>query len=848
MPRMEAKDIKIHGANLDKAVRDKLPADHIAGILGRLKSEVVATEQVLRETKIGMIVNKLRGHSDKAVSELAKDIVNKWKKDVSIKPKSGSSGDAKGGVAMKKESSTNGTSGRDTPNKSTPTPTAARKGSSSVDPMKRTHKTDGVNCDVYGDDVRSKSLGMIYDGMVVGSDATPDEVFKLAKETEQCLYTNHSKRTDGPYRAKLRSLFFNLKDPKNPNLRKNVLSGRIEPVRLAMMSSEEMASAERKREDEKIEEENMKEAMVAKAPTSVTDQLRCGKCGKRNVSYSQAQTRSADEPMTTNTGSHSTAPSRTRARARISSHAPSEPMDSSQALLSSLFRQLFRHPACQRRTTATVARQYHSTPHQQASPRRRLAAYHPPRRRLHTSAVCRVSTDETGWLPRDKLPTEDLAEEFNRYPLVTAAALAKRRERPKMVKMLVRDYIDDSLYNPHYGYFSKEAVIFNTEKPFVFPRIKNEIAFHQDFALQYKEFEDKLDAESPNELRQLWHTPTELFRPYYGEALARYLYENYVIDLYPEYDLVVYEMGAGNGTLMVNILDWLRTNVPDVYVRTQFKIVEISKRMVEQQLKSVERSGHSDHVEVINSSVFDYKTFVANPCFFLALEVFDNFAHDMIRYDLETQQPLQGYLLIDREGDFHEFYTPELEPRTRRYLELRRRIDNPKHDKLFSNVIGKSFSETVRNSSSWNKFKTGLKSRMWFSENLTAPEFIPTKAMEFLEQLNGMFPHHRLLMSDFDYLPEAIEGVNAPVVQTRYRREMIAVKQLFVHQGYFDILFPTDFMELAKMYELLSGKFARIETHEKFMRSWAELGDTTTKSKENPLLTWYKNASVMHTH
>ncbi|KAK6541122.1 hypothetical protein TWF694_008495 [Orbilia ellipsospora] len=515
-------------------------------------------------------------------------------------------------------------------------------------------------------------------------------------------------------------------------------------------------------------------------------------------------------------------------------------MDLSQALLSSLFRQFFRHPACQRRA------RFHSIPRR--APPRHLCSYHPPRRRLHTSTAYRVAPDDSGWLPRDKLVPGDLSVEFAKFPLVTASILANRRERPKMVKMLVRDYIDDALYNPNYGYFSKEAVIFNTDTPFDFRRIKNETAFHQIFAEEYKIFEDKLDEEHPNDLRQLWHTPTELFRPYYGEALARYLYENYVIDLYPEYDLIVYEMGAGNGTLMVNILDWLRTNVPDVYVRTQFKIIEISKRMVEQQLKSAERAGHMGHVEVINSSMFDFKTYVANPCFFLALEVFDNFAHDMIRYDLETQQPLQGYLMVDREGDFHEFYTQELEPRTQRFLDLRRRINNPRHDKMFSNVIGRSFTDTGRGGSAWSKLKNSLKKQVWFTENLTAPEFIPTRAMEFLELLNSRFPHHRLLMSDFDSLPEAIEGVNAPVVQTRYKRETIAVKQLFVHQGYFDILFPTDFVEISKMYELLSGKFAKVETHEKFMRSWAELGDTTTKSKENPLLTWYKNASVMHTH
>ena len=67
---------------------------------------------------------------------------------------------------------------------------------------------------------------------------------------------------------------------------------------------------------------------------------------------------------------------------------------------------------------------------------------------------------------------------------------------------------------------------------------------------RYVEFEDALDEENPDETRQLWHTPTELFRPYYGEAIARYLVTNYKMTLYPYHDLIIYEMGAGNGTMM----------------------------------------------------------------------------------------------------------------------------------------------------------------------------------------------------------------------------------------------------------------------------------------------------------
>lgn len=97
----------------------------------------------------------------------------------------------------------------------------------------------------------------------------------------------------------MRSLYQNLKNKSNLALRKRVLSGEISPERFVVMTHEELKSAERRAEDEKFQKENMDMAMVAKAERSVSTSLQCGKCGQRKVSYSQAQTRSADEPMTT---------------------------------------------------------------------------------------------------------------------------------------------------------------------------------------------------------------------------------------------------------------------------------------------------------------------------------------------------------------------------------------------------------------------------------------------------------------------------------------------------------------------------------------------------------------------
>jgi hypothetical protein len=308
-------------------------------------------------------------------------------------------------------------------------------------------------------------------------------------------------------------------------------------------------------------------------------------------------------------------------------------------------------------------------------------------------------------------------------------------------------------------------VIFETKEPFNFTAMKDEMEFHKRLADEYTRFEDELDAKTPNPLRQLWHTPTELFKPYYGEAIARYLVTNYKLSLFPYNDLIIYEMGAGNGTMMSNILDYIRESDPDVYDRTKYKVIEISEHLAGLQRRQADSRGHKDKIEIVNKSVFEWDTYIPDPCFFLALEVFDNFAHDMIRYDPETEIPYQGIVLCDQDGDFHDFYVPQLDPVAERFLRVRNHVvRNPYEHPLNTPKIVRKLKKMISPVAS----------------NLTKPEYIPTKAMMFFDVLRERFPAHRLVMSDFNHLPDAVEGVNAPVVQTRYERETIAVTTPFV--------------------------------------------------------------------
>lgn len=366
--------------------------------------------------------------------------------------------------------------------------------------------------------------------------------------------------------------------------------------------------------------------------------------------------------------------------------------------------------------------------------------------------------------------------------------------------------------------------------------MRDEIEFQSELGKRYTEFEDLLDdAEGVNPTRQLWHTPTELFRPYYGEAIARYLVSNYRLTTYPYHDLIIYEMGAGRGTLMLNILDYIRSVDPQVYARTKYNIIEISPALADLQNRhltlTAETRGHFNKVNIINKSVFAWDQYEPSPCFFLAMEVFDNFSHDGIRYDNTTEAPLQGHVLIDADGDFYEFYTHELDPVAARFFRVRHAATAGQYPRPYTS----------------NPLLRYLSTKIPFAPNLSEAEFIPTRLMQFFDVLEKYFPAHRLLTSDFHSLPEAIKGLNAPVVQTRFQRRMVPVTTPLVHQGYFDILFPTDFGITEAMYRAITGKLTRVMTHGDFMRRWAYVEDTETRSGENPLLSHYKNASVLVT-
>lgn len=512
--------------------------------------------------------------------------------------------------------------------------------------------------------------------------------------------------------------------------------------------------------------------------------------------------------------------------------------------------------------------------------------------------------------PFDKQTPQDV---FQSYPSTNSARMAQSKQRPHRTKMLVSDFIEDSLYNPHYGYFSKEVEIFHTDKPFDYNNIKDADEFMESWKAAYLKYDEAQSAQSaqggqenpfqdfhseiPPETKktakqetrlakyaqsvqkqdlvaagqfpkskkslQLWHTPTELFSPYYGEAIARYIIVNYKLNgCYPYEDLIIYEMGGGNGTLMCNILNYIKTTEPDIYNRTQYKIIEITSQLALKQLslalkqKLVSRGLDTTKLEIYNKSIFDWKHTVEEHCYFIALEVFDNFSHDLVRYDATTGIPYEGHVLVDKLGDFYQFYTPELSYHTDLFLKLRENGSYPilPQTQCMSGRLKQLASMIPYNPQMDNihpllhsSSKLRMQNRFFpMKDNLTPGEFIPTRLLQFFLILKHRFPEHSLICSDFNSFSNTIPGYhNAPVVQTILKDKMVDVSTFMCHQGYFDIMFATDFNLAQDLYRQLTGKLAKVEHHSEFLEQWADVEATTTKRGENPMLEFYKNVSFM---
>lgn len=128
--------------------------------------------------------------------------------------------------------------------------------------------------------------------------------------------------------------------------------------------------------------------------------------------------------------------------------------------------------------------------------------------RSFSSSIARYQSRKDKFNFNDSLFDEESIPKYSQFKRVTALDLAQSKDYPKNVTMLVRDFIQDSLYNPHYGYFSKQAIIFSSKEPLDFLSIRDSRELETYIAQTYGTYGSTVRGPG----RQVWHTPTELFK------------------------------------------------------------------------------------------------------------------------------------------------------------------------------------------------------------------------------------------------------------------------------------------------------------------------------------------------
>jgi len=298
--------------NLHKALNAGLENEAIDIIQALDRQEI--TIQTLEKTKIGLTVAKARKHENKALASEASKLISKWKKlvaspkQMSSSPDNGSASDPK--ESLKQEANGNGqkheTQGGHQ-KQQVLTPTAQGASSNGHPQSNTTPKQTNTTTQTspmpkqvkhkLGDATRQRVLEMLTEGLGQAQDQDIDPV-QIALEIESEMYRIFD-GTTANYKAKFRELFMNLKNPKNPELRERVVEGHISPARLCQMTSQELASRELQEQRKALEEACLKEAIRGVPKQATTTMFRCHKCKKRECTFYQLQTRSADEPMTT---------------------------------------------------------------------------------------------------------------------------------------------------------------------------------------------------------------------------------------------------------------------------------------------------------------------------------------------------------------------------------------------------------------------------------------------------------------------------------------------------------------------------------------------------------------------
>ena len=463
---------------------------------------------------------------------------------------------------------------------------------------------------------------------------------------------------------------------------------------------------------------------------------------------------------------------------------------------------------------------------------------------------------------------------------------------------LVREVMHASLYAPRCGYFNAAPRLATPASPLAPAAMLGAGAWRAAVAALY--------ASSPGG----WATPSELFAPHHAVIITRYMLLQAAAAAAAS-PLVIYEVGGGSGAHACSALDWLAAAAPRAYARASYTILEVSQRLQAAQTAALAARGHAHVARSLLADAACLPPAVADdrPCFVLALEVLDNLPHDKVVRVAgggwrETRVGAGGAEELHAVTDGAvAALLPEVERCRAAWLAavraqwpparlLRRalgRLPPPgaAHAALVRNVAGGGSASLLRECLAAAAFPPAPVARAPPPLQLSAADgaveyarYVPTGALRMLRELRRALPAHRLIASDFSALPPPRVGAataageaSVAAYQPAAGAPLVAGRAadgtphdypcyLSAPAGAADILFPTDFVLLARLAADVDAAAAAAAARApaprpptvvhsaEFLRRYAaaeDLAATTTRNGFNPMLEDWPNVRFLLT-
>jgi hypothetical protein len=338
---------------------------------------------------------------------------------------------------------------------------------------------------------------------------------------------------------------------------------------------------------------------------------------------------------------------------------------------------------------------------------------------------------------------------------------------------------------------------------------------------------------------------------------------------------VVCEIGGGYGNCLRGILDHFKENHAALFVVLKCYSIDVSPGFIKLQQNTLEE--YREKVQFVNKSIFEITEkdlgVVENFSFIIGLEVLDNLPHDKLVMNPQSrllQVEVQREVCeIEGKEQYVEKHVPVADPLIVEFLEIIASVVGVQKDCFTKSTftVEKEHLATLKELHMlWNYFSGSSRSdwplykRMLyllaqmkyrilplFDSNSNVITYIPTGSFLLLKFIKRFFPHHYLILSDFNALQGSGIGVNAPLVQ-RIVGNSVTEKSTYLEAplGQFDVFFPTNFTLLSHLYQKVmnaDANHAKVLSTKSFMKSNGNYKLTRTRLGYNPLLEDFANTS-----